>query len=315
MTSLHLHIASISRVAQGVLQFELCPMDGVFLPPFSPDAHVDIRLPGGLRRSYSLANDSPERHRYVLGIQHEPQGRGGSAWLHDAACVGTVLEVSPPANDFGLVEDADHSLFIAGGIGITPIWCMVQRQNALGRNWTLHYRARSRASAAFLQELRHPDFAHRVQLSIGDEGDPRPDIQALVETARARTHFYCCGPLSMLDAFESSCGSLDPRYVHLERFGTGQEVSSEGGFQVRLQRSGTIVDIGAGQTILAALEAHGVAVPSSCQQGVCGVCECRVLEGKPDHRDLVLSDDEKAAGTTMMICCSGSHSPLLVLDM
>lgn len=312
---MNLNVASIARVAQGVLQLELRPADGGSLPGFTPGAHVDLHLPGGLRRSYSLANDAAERHRYVLGVQHEPQGRGGSAWLHDAASVGTVLQVSPPANHFALVEDADHSVFVAGGIGITPIWCMVQRLNALGRSWALHYRARSRASAAFLQELLHPDYAERVHLSFGDEGHSRPDIEALVGAATGRTHFYCCGPLGMLDAFERACVSLDPARVHLERFGTGQEVASEGGFQVRLERSGAVVDIKPGQTILAALEAHGVAVPSSCQQGVCGVCETRVLEGRPDHRDLVLSDAEKAAGSSMMICCSGSLTPLLVLDM
>ena len=308
-------IHAISYACDDVLLFELRSLDGEPLPAFTPGAHVDVHIPGGMSRSYSLLNDAAERHRYLLGIKRESASRGGSAWMHDVARPGEQLEIAGPRNHFALDESAPHSVLIAGGIGITPLWSMAQRLQALQRPGTLHYRARSRRTAPLLDELTRADLACHVAVSFSDEAPGRRlDITKIVADAPAGSHFYCCGPVPMMESFQQACSHLDPACVHLEYFAAKEEAATEGGYTVRLAKSGREIVVKPGETILASLQAAGVAVPSSCQQGVCGACEMRVLSGTPDHRDLVLSDAEKAAGATMMICCSGSLTAELVLD-
>jgi vanillate O-demethylase ferredoxin subunit len=237
-------------------------------------------------------------------------------WMHESAKVGASLSIAGPRNHFPLCEDAPHSVFIAGGIGITPLWCMIQRLNWLGCPWTLHYSARTRNSAALLDAVIGEEWSDRVKLNFDDtSGGKYLDIAGIVAAAPVGSHFYCCGPVPMLKAFEAACASVDPEHVHLEYFGAKEAPAVGGGFNVRLVRCGRQVAIQQGQTILEALQAMGVDVPSSCQQGVCGVCETVVLEGIPDHRDLVLSESEKASNKTMMICCSGSLTTELALDL
>jgi vanillate O-demethylase ferredoxin subunit len=314
--TLQARIHSITYAAQDILLFDLRQPDGAAMPAFAPGAHIDIHMPKGMSRSYSLLNDCAERHRYVVGVQKDRASRGGSIWLHESARVGQMLTLVGPRNNFALVEDAPHVVFIGGGIGITPLWCMIQRLNALGRAWTLHYGARTRDAAALLGELTDSRWRERVTLNFDDaSGGKFIDIPAIVAAAPAGAHFYCCGPVPMLQAFEAACQPVDPARVHLEYFGAKEAPATGGGYTVRLARSGQQVAVREGQTILDALQAAGFDVPSSCQQGVCGVCETTVMEGTPDHRDLVLSDQEKAANRTMMICCSGSLTPNLVLDL
>ncbi|WP_372656471.1 2Fe-2S iron-sulfur cluster-binding protein [Hydrogenophaga sp.] len=309
-------IHRIEYAAEDVLTFDLRPPGGDLLPPFTAGAHIDVHMPQGVARSYSLLNHAQERHRYLIGIKREAAGRGGSAWMHDAAKVGALIDISAPRNNFTLVEDAAHSVLVAGGIGITPMWCMVQSLAALGRPWTLHFRARSRSSAPLLHELAQPGIAEHVHLGFSDEGAGRRlDWTRLVAQAPEGSHFYCCGPNAMIEAFEGACADVPPERVHVEHFAAKQAAAVEGGFAVRLARSGHELTVEPGQSILESLRACGVVVPSSCQQGVCGACETRVLAGRPDHRDLVLSQAEKDSGKTMMICCSGSHSKELVLDI
>ncbi|TFL15038.1 oxidoreductase [Pusillimonas caeni] len=313
---LHARIHSITYTAEGVLLFELRTLDGAAMAPFEPGAHIDIHMPGGLCRSYSLLNDSSERHRYVVGIQKDAKSRGGSRWMHEFARVGSVMSISPPKNDFRLDEQASHSVFIAGGIGITPLWCMIQRLDRLGLPWTLYYGARSRNAAALLDLIDTPKWADRVHLHFDDESGGRHlDIPRMVACAPDDSHFYCCGPGPMLEAYQEACSAIAPARVHLEYFATTQALATEGGYTVRLARSDRSISVPQGQTILDALRLAGVDVPSSCQQGVCGMCETPVLAGIPDHRDLVLSQDEKEANTTMMICCSGSLTSELTLDL
>lgn len=313
--TLSTRIHAISYACDDVLLFELRSLDGDPLPAFAPGAHVDLHLPGGLSRSYSLLNDAAERHRYLIGIKRESASRGGSAWMHEVARPGDRLEIAGPRNHFALEEAAPHSVLIAGGIGITPLWSMAQRLQALQRPWTLHYRARSRRTAPLLEELMRVDIAPRVSASFSDEvRSRRLDIARIVAEAPSSSHFYCCGPVAMMESFEQACSHIDPTRVHLEYFAAKEAAATEGGYTVRLAKSGREISVKRGETILASLQAAGVAVPSSCQQGVCGACEMRVLSGTPDHRDLVLSDAEKAGGSTMMICCSGSLTAELVLD-
>ena len=308
-------IHSITYAADGVLLFDLRSPDNAPLPEFTPGAHIDLHTRDGLMRSYSLMSDASDRHHYILGIKREVASRGGSAWMHEGVRPGAVLEVSGPRNHFALVEGAPYSVFIAGGIGITPLWSMVQRLRALGRPWELHYRARSRAAAPLLQGLAAFSEQGRVHVSFSDESSGRLDIARVVRDTPAQSHFYCCGPVSMIEAFQTACAGIDLDRVHYEYFAPKEAPATGGGFTVRLARSGREIPVAVGQTILESLKACGLDVPSSCQQGVCGACETKVLSGTPDHRDLVLSDAEKEAGQTMMICCSGSLSQMIELDL
>lgn len=311
-----LRVHAISSGADDVLIFDLRSPSKAQLWPFQPGAHINLHLPEGIVRSYSLLNDVRERHRYVLAIKRESAGRGGSAWMHDQARVGALVPVSGPANDFALFEAAAHSVLVAGGIGITPLWCMAQHLAARGSSWELHYRAQRRAAAALLDELDRPGFREHVHLSFSDERETgRPDLGALVAAAPAGTHFYCCGPHQMIDAFRDACRKVPPDRVHAEHFAALQAPATEGGYRVRLSRSDRVLPVPSGQSILTTLKAHGLQAPSACQQGVCGECEVKVLAGTPDHRDLVLTPQERASNRTMMICCSGSLTPELTLDL
>ncbi len=315
-TMLNLRVHSIAHGADAILVFDLRDRDSAPLPPFSAGSHIDVHMPGEMVRSYSLLNDSRERNRYLIAIKREEAGRGGSAWMHERVRVGMPLAISLPRNHFEACEDAPFSLLFAGGIGITPIWSIAQRLNALAMPWRMHYRARHRRGALLVDELAAEPIAPHVSLSFSEDArSPRLDLAAAVASAPAGTHFYCCGPVAMVDGFRAACAQVEPARVHYEYFASAEAPAVEGGFKVRLAQSGQVVEVQPGCTVLESLARAGVAVPSSCQQGVCGACEVTVLAGTPDHRDLVLSDAEKASGRTMMICCSGALSAELTLDL
>jgi vanillate O-demethylase ferredoxin subunit len=322
---LEVRVKSVTYEADGILSYDLRPagsgaapaFSGGDLPAFTAGAHIDLHLPDGLVRSYSLVNPQDERHRYVIAVQREPESRGGSRQVHQRLHPGDLVTIAPPRNNFPLAEDARHSILIAGGIGITPVWCMAQRLEALGRSFELYYCVRRRALAAFLEPVeamarRRPGGVH---VTFDAEGGSMLDLAALMARAAPDVHFYCCGPLAMLDAFEAASASRDRDRVHTEYFTTREVPATEGGFTVVLARSGTSVQVPHGSTIIDALFKAGIDVPHSCLEGVCGTCETRVISGEPDHRDLVLTDAERAAGKTMMICCSGSKGDTLVLDL
>lgn len=315
---LEVRVKSITCEAQGILSFDLRPLPGRELPPFTAGSHIDLHLSNGLVRSYSLINSPGERHRYVIAVNKDPASRGGSRYLHEAVRAGDILMIGAPRNNFLLVEDALHSVFIAGGIGITPLWCMIQRLEELGRSWELYYCARTRQNAAFLDHLR--GLGSRIHVKLHFNFDQEPDgrmldIAGVVAGTSREAHLYCCGPVPMLEAFEAAAARFPPRQVHVEYFAPKQAPAASGGFVVVLAKSGRSIAVPAGKTILEALLDEGVDVPYSCTEGVCGTCETEVLEGIPDHRDLVLSSDEKASNRTMMICCSGCESGKLVLNI
>jgi tetrachlorobenzoquinone reductase len=307
-----MRLAAIRYAAEQINLYEFRPVSGEPVRRFTAGAHVDLHLPNGLVRQYSIASGEDERDRYVLGVKREAAGRGGSRLIHDELRVGAVLPVGGPRNNFPLVEDAAHSVLIAGGIGVTPIVSMAARLNSLGRRWQLHYAVRRRSEAAFAEDLCAGGCFH---LHVDEEAGSVLDVERLVSESPRDAHLYCCGPAPMLDAFVAAAASRSARTVHLEHFSAPAASVAEGGFVVELARSNLIVSVEPGRTILEALEARGVCVPSACQQGVCGSCETRVLAGEPDHRDLLLSPEERASNEIMMICCSGSLSPVLVLDL
>ena len=311
--TISLRIKSIVWEGPNVLSFDLRPLDGGELPPFTAGAHIDLKLPNGLVRSYSLTNSQAERHRYVIAVQKDRASRGGSRWIHENARAGEVVSIDGPRNNLLLNEAAEKSVFIAGGIGITPILSMIDRLSELRRDWNLVYCSRRRSTTAFLAALENRP---QVRLNFDeDAGGSMLDIAALARAAPANAHLYCCGPTPMLDAFTQATKDRNRVQVHFEYFTSNEVPALEGGFTVVLARSGKELVVAAGKSILATLLDAGIDVPHSCMQGVCGTCETRVLEGTPDHRDVILTGEERASGKIIMICCSGAKSEKLVLDI
>lgn len=305
-------IRSCRWEAEGILAYRLEPLAGEHFPAFSAGAHIELALAPGLLRSYSLLNDPAERDVYELGIQLDADSRGGSHFVHTQWRVGQVVEISEPRNHFPLVESAARSILIGGGIGITPLLSMAARLQALQRPWELHYAARSRACAPFLDRLAALPSVH---LTIDDEPDtPRMDLQRLLDGVPEDAHVYCCGPERMLDAYRAHGQHLGQR-LHFEYFAASTEVANSGGYRLQLQRSGRQVAVESGETMLDALLNAGVDVPFACSGGICGTCRVGVIDGLPDHHDLFLSDEEKATNRSVLVCCSGARSPVLTLDL
>ncbi|HEY4349631.1 MAG TPA: PDR/VanB family oxidoreductase [Paraburkholderia sp.] len=308
-------LTQIRLEADNVASYELRPLlGGPALPAFQAGAHIDLHLPENRVRSYSLVNDPHERHRYVIAVQRAADGRGGSAWMHRVPRVGERFTISAPKNDFPLCESARDSVFICGGIGVTPVVSMVRRLERIGASWRLHYAVREPSRAAYTDDLAQLDTDSRVEMYFQNEGR-RPDVRAIVERAPAGTHLYCCGPRGMVDDFIAACATRPQQEVHFERFAAANDAASQGGFEVVLHRDGRRIAVSPGKTILDSLLDHGVDVQYACSAGVCGTCRVGVVDGVPDHRDDFLSIEEKAGNRAVMVCCSGSLSPTLVLDL
>ncbi|HEF4771331.1 PDR/VanB family oxidoreductase [Burkholderia multivorans] len=334
-------------VATDICMFELGPADGAALPPFTAGAHIDVHL-GGLVRQYSLCNSPSEAGVYRLGVLRERESRGGSVAMH--ACEpGTTLEIGEPRNHFPLDPHAAHSVLLAGGIGITPLLSMALHLAESGRSFELHYCAREPARAAFVDRLDTPPLNACTRLWFDDApAGQRIDFAQVLGKPDAHTHLYVCGPAGFIAAVLGAAAQAgwDPANVHREYFGaagvgaaglgaaglgaagvgatgagaageseTSTAATADGPFQVSLAQSGRVVDVPAGTTIVEALRGCGIEVPVSCEQGVCGTCLTRVLSGTPDHRDVYLTDDERAANDQMLPCCSRARTPMLVLDL
>ncbi|MEV6235698.1 PDR/VanB family oxidoreductase [Lentzea sp. NPDC051838] len=297
-------------VADGVVLLTLRHPDGEPLPAWTPGAHVDLVLTDGLIRQYSLCGSPDDTSVFQVAVLREPQGRGGSQHVHDVLVAGQRIEVRGPRNHFELVE-AKRYLFIAGGIGITPILPMVAA--AAGKDWRLVYGGRTRSSMAFRDELER---LGNVELRPQDECGLL-DLEELLGEPENGTAVYCCGPEGLLTAVEKQCAAWPEGTLHIERFApktdAGQGPRRE--FEVELAQTGTVLRVPAGQSVLEVVERAGVSVLSSCQEGTCGTCETIVLGGTPDHRDSVLTAQEQESGDAMMICVSRSRSPRLVLDL
>lgn len=310
---LDVRLTSINFAARDTNIYEFRRADGTRLPPYEPGAHLDLHLPNGLVRQYSLLVPEHAPEKYLIGVKRDQASRGGSRCVHDDLHVGSTLKISPPRNNFPLVEIAEQVVFIAGGIGITPIWCMVQRLQALGRSWRLHYSCRSRPDMAFRVELA---AFEQAKLHFDDEHEGRVlDLAAIVGEAAKTEHLYCCGPMPMMAAFETATVSWPRDQIHVEYFTPKQEPALTGGFVVELARSGQEFFIPPGQSILQVLYDAGIDLDYSCELGICGACETRVISGIPEHRDSVLSEEDQASNTKVMICCAGSKTDRLVLDL
>jgi ferredoxin-NADP reductase len=301
--------------AEGVVSLELTAEQGVQLPAWSAGAHVDLLLPSGLVRQYSLCGDPEERRRLRIAVLLEANGRGGSREVHGVLRLGQRVSIRGPRNAFPMGEGP--YLFVAGGIGITPILAMARAAQRAGAQWQLLYGGRTRRSMAFIEELQGLGGG-RVEILPADEVGLL-DLDAVVAAARAGQQVYSCGPAVLLDALSARFAEAGlGQHLHLERFAPAapaKGADNADGLTVILARSGAEVVVPKDCSIMAALRAAGHQVASSCEQGVCGMCETRVLDGVPDHRDMLLSESERAKGDVMMLCVSRALTPTLTLDL
>ncbi|MBA4862331.1 oxidoreductase [Streptomyces sp. PSKA54] len=301
-------------VAEGVVLLTLRDPEGRPLPEWEPGAHIDLMLKPDLVRQYSLCGNPGDRSRLEVAVLREPESRGGSSYVHDVLAEGESVRIRGPRNNFPL-EKAKRYLFIAGGIGITPMLPMIAAVDARGADWSLVYGGRTRASMAFREDLQR-SYGERVSLRPQDEYGLL-DLPSLLRKPQRRTAVYCCGPEPLLAAVESACEKWPSGALHVERFAPKQDVTTRlhTTFEVELAQSGKTLKVSEDTSILEAVGNAGVSVMTSCEEGICGTCETTVLSGEIDHRDSVLNDQERAAGSTMMICVSRAKGDRLVLDL
>lgn len=302
-----------SAVSDCVVALTLTRVDGEPFPRWEPGAHVDLMLGEAATRQYSLCGDPADHHMWRLGILRDPESRGTSRYVHEVLKPGDIARIRGPRNNFPLVDAPDY-LFIAGGVGITPILPMIAEAEDVGANWSLVYGGRTRSSMAFLDVLApHGD---RVAVRPQDETG-RLDLNGLLGSPQPNTKVYCCGPEPLLRAVEQHCAAWPAGSLHVERFATKPlaEPARSESFEVVLSASALTLTVPPGRSILDVVEEAGVDPLYSCGEGTCGSCETPVLEGEPDHRDSVLTDDQKVANDCMMICVSRSRTPRLVLDL
>ena len=308
------------EVARDISAFELADPDGAPLPAFSAGAHIDVHISEGLTRQYSLCNNSDETHRYLIGVLRDPDSRGGSMAMH-ALPEGALVEIGEPKNHFPLASDAEHSILLAGGIGVTPLLCMAECLAHASASFELHYCTREAQRTAFRERLNEPHLKAQTRLYF-DNGPAveRIDLSKVVGDPDPGKHLYVCGPGGLIEAVLDKARQLgwNSANVHREYFTialANANVDGDGPFRIKLARSGRIIDVCAGQTAAKALDEAGVTIATSCEQGVCGTCLTRVLSGQPDHRDVYLTEDERCANDQFLPCCSRSKSPMLVLDL
>ena len=316
-TRLQLRVNAIRFEAEGIHSFELVNPDRHSLPHIEAGAHIDVHLTTGIVRPYSLAGNPVDRNRWIIGVLREQNGRGGSQAMHEKVRVGDLLYVGQIRNAFPLSPNARHTILLAGGIGITPLKSMAHTLVSSGASFELYYCVRSEKNAAFLHELRSIVPENKFHLHL-DDGDPTKglDIKELLTKPQDNYHVYFCGPAGFMKACEEATQHWPTESIHSEHFKPPQPSSSElteGGFEIHLIRSGAKIYVQPDQTIIRAIELTGRRVPASCLSGLCGTCKVNYLDGEVDHRDYILSDDERSRCLT--VCVSRASSKSLSLDL
>ena len=316
---LTVRITAKTQEALDICAFELRAVHAPSLPAFSAGSHIDVHI-GGFTRQYSLCNDPSENHRYLIAVLKDAKGRGGSAAMHEQLHPGDTIHISVPRNHFHLASGARRHLLVAGGIGVTPVLCMAERLASLGADFEMHYCARSPERAAFRSRIEQSGFASRVCFHFDDGSqEQKLDIPALLQTPEPGVHVYVCGPKGFMDAVLRSARERGwpEDQLHYEFFASDAAAprQDDGSFSVKLASSGRVIPVRADQSVSQALNAAGVGVVTSCEQGVCGTCVTRVLEGIPDHRVMYFTPQEQAANDQFTPCCSRARTPLLVLDL
>ena len=315
LTRQPLQVRSKRSASDCVVELELVHPDGAALPGWQPGAHIELHLPSGLSRQYSLCGNPDDNSSYRLGILNDPTSRGGSSYVHTGLAEDDNLEVSGPRNNFELVESPEYH-FLAAGIGVTPMMPMLDEAERRGARWKLTYMGRSRSSMAFWQELA-AKYPGKIDIHPDDEFG-FPDLGALLGKPRDGVKVYACGPEGLLRALEGICAGWPAGTLHLERFAPKDPAAAKApaiSFRVKLALSGMELEVPPGRSIVEVAEEAGAPVIFSCMEGTCGTCETRILSGEADHRDSVLSDEEKAANEMMMICVSRSKSDVLELEL
>jgi len=320
METQKLTVMARREVAKDIVEWTLADSNGRLLPGHQAGAHIDVFITPQIARAYSLTQPSggqPTPH-YVVAVALAAQSRGGSAHLHQHLQLGNTLEVGLPRNLFAMVDSTAPVLLIAGGIGVTPLLAMARERQAQGRHWQLVLAARSRAHAAYVDELQA--MSGQLQTHFDDEHGGQPlNVSALFNSLDRATHVYCCGPQPLMDKVREVALSFGhpADHLHFESFGGTQNAPMDGdhAFALKLDRSGQEIEVPVGVSILDALELAGVIVPSVCREGNCGSCECMVLDGEVDHRDQILSEQERQANKSMMICVSRAKGERLVIDL
>jgi vanillate O-demethylase ferredoxin subunit len=313
---LDLRVARIACETESILSFCLAHPAGGELPPFTAGAHVDVLTPAGVTRQYSLCNEPGDTSHYQIAVLNEPRSRGGSRSMHDDVRVGTTLTVSVPRNHFPLVPTA-HAILLAGGIGITPLLAMAEHLSSSGQSFELHYCARSQGNAAFLERIRQSRFKDSVHWHFDDAAPAGFDCASVLGAPGRDKHLFVCGPSGFIDFARQTARKAGwaETCIHHEHFGASPAASSGDQFEVVVASTGKTYRIPEGRSVAQVLNREGVHIPVSCEQGVCGTCLTRVLEGVPDHRDLFLTDQERDGNAAFLPCCSRAKSAVLVLDL
>jgi len=312
---LKVRVLTKQATATDICALEFVSTSGGPLPAFTAGSHIDIHLPGGFVRQYSLCNSPVERNRYMVGVLRDPASRGGSSAVH-ALNEGDEIEISEPRNHFELEREQDRAVLIAGGIGVTPLLCMAERLLATNEEFEFHYCAKTRDRIAFKDRLDTPEMASHVRLHTDDDKTSQFDPVRDLPDAGRGTHLYVCGPTGFIDWIINAATAKGwaAANMYREYFTAVQSTAPNSAFQIKLASSGQIVDVRADQSAAEALIEQDVFIPMSCEQGVCGTCVTRVLEGTPDHRDVYMTDAEHAANDQFTPCCSRGKT-LLVLDL
>lgn len=322
-------VKTIRFETEDVISIELCPSPLDSGEPsssafsFHAGEHIDLHLPNGLLKSYSLMNNPAEKGRFVLGVLKDAKSRGGSKWLHEHLRVGMRLEITPPSNNFPLQENFKHTIFIAGGIGVTPMISMAHRLKSLNASFEFIYAAKSKASGPFQDQVAQ--FGVPVHWHFDEHVGGPPDLKSLIHDRTLQKgleaqacQLYACGPEPMLDAFLKACEHWSLPHAHIERFKAPEsqaQSATKKAYTVTCSKSNKHFEVTPETTLLQALRHHHIEVDTSCEEGVCGACETKVLSGVPEHLDYVLSDQEREKNKVMMVCVSGCKSEHLELEL
>lgn len=318
MSTLSVCVKKKKIEAEDIVSFELADILGKPLPPFSAGSHVEVHIPGGFTRHYSLCNDPSDQHRYRIAVLREPTSRGGSIAMHEQVAEGDVIQISEPKNLFPLVH-AKRFILFAGGIGITPILCMAERLEQIGADFVIHYCSRSAPKMAFREYIASSKFRNKVRFHLDDSAqEQKLNAAAVLDHVSNDTHIYVCGPAGFIEYILRSAkeAGWPEENVHREYFAAGpQSSTSTRSFDVKLASTGQRFTIPPEKTVIEILAQNGVDVPVLCGEGVCGTCITRILEGVPEHKDVCLTDAEHQRNDQFTPCCSRSQGPLLVLDL
>ena len=309
-------IHQIHKHNSHITSFELISCNGEPLPPFKAGAHIDVSISEGLIRQYSLANCSSEQHRYVIGVLKDPNSRGGSRFMHEQLHTGQQIRISEPRNLFELDTKLEYAILCAGGIGITPILAMAKELKRLHKSFKLFYFVKTRSALAFQEDLNL--LGDSVHLHIDDEVTTHCNLQVTLTQSNSSHHVYVCGPQGFMDHVIQTArqNSWPDANIHKEHFSAPTiDTSEDGSFNIKIQKTGQLIQVSQDQTAVQALEAAGINIPVSCEQGICGTCLVKVVEGDVDHRDMYLTEEEQATNDQFTPCCSRAKSKTLVIDL